>query len=240
MFKAVRSSVVLQQLAHFFLFINLLLMLPLCAQAGDMNNLRGQRYCEIILAENRWTLFVYNTIGLNDCPGQLWNKMNTNEIQKQTKASWVHLNGPRYWVIDGMKNATFINRQQKVLGQLSMREAGILHLGLSEIMKGAQPYLTHTVHRQTTWIFKANRPVFELINPQGHVFVMQSYSIQKTPQTEASLSQLGAKLKLPAGWRFRTGNLSKDVELPTVDDKAIVIQDNFSNTYQQASKDFLG
>jgi hypothetical protein len=96
------------------------------------------------------------------------------------------------------------------------------------------------VHRQTVWLFKANKPIFELINPQGHVFIMQSYSVQKTAQTEASLAQLGSKLKLPPGWRFRTGILSKDTELPTVDKKAVVIQDNFSNTYQQASHDFLG
>lgn len=207
--------------------------------AGSMDNLRGARYCEVIFAENRWTLLVYNSIGLNDCPEQSWKKISTDTIRKDTASSWVHLNGPRYWVIDSMKKTNLINHKQRNFGQITMREAGILHLSLSEILRGSQPYLTHTVHRKTIWVFKANKPVYEIIDNKGHVYVMQSYSTQQVQQTEASLAQLGQRLSLPAGWRFRTGTLKQDQELPTVDNKAIVIQDNFSNTYQLASHDFL-
>lgn len=228
------------------LFKSLVLTTLLCANymsnvcyAGEIDNLRGARYCEVIIAENRWTLLVYNSIGLNDCPEQSWKKINTESVQKETASSWVHLNGPRYWVIDSMKKAALINHKQRSFGKITMREAGMLHLSLSDILHGTQPYLTHTVHRKTTWVFKADKPVYEIINNKGQVFVMQSYSVQHVHQTEASLANLGKKLSLPAGWRFRTGTLKQDQELPTVDNKAVVIQDNYSNTYQLAPHDFL-
>lgn len=207
--------------------------------AAEMDNLRGARYCEVIIAENRWTLFVYNSIGLNDCPEQSWKQINTDSIRKETASSWVHLNGPRYWVIDSMKKTTLIDHKQRSFGKIAMRKAGTLYLSLGEILRGSQPYLTHTVHRKTIWLFKADKPVYEIIDNKGRVFVMQSYSVQHIAQTEASLANLGKKLSLPSGWRFRTGTLKQDQELPAVDNKAVVIQDNFSNTYQLATHDFL-
>lgn len=207
--------------------------------ASSMDNLRGARYCEVILAENRWTLLVYNSIGLNDCPEQSWKQINTDSVRRDTASSWVHLNGPRYWVIDSMKKTNLINHKQRSFGQIAMREAGVLHLSLNEILRGSQPYLTHTVHRKTIWVFKAEKPIYEIIDNKGRVYVMQSYSTQHVQQTESSLASLGSRLSLPAGWRFRTGTLKQDHELPTVDNKAIVIQDNFSNTYQLAPHDFL-
>lgn len=229
---------------NFSLFLKIILI-ALCyncsssTYANDIDNIRGKRYCEVIVAKNRWTLYVYNSFGLNDCPPKLWRKMTTEGIQKETHASWIKLNGPRYWLIDGFKSSSMLSNEHKVFGGLEMREAGVLHIGLSEMMKGAAPYLTHTVHRHTTYVFRANSRIYELINPQGKVFVMQSYSVQKHPQTEASLSNLGSQLKLPAGWKFKTGMLTSEKHLTAVDDKAIVIQDNYSNTYQEAPHDFL-
>lgn len=119
-----------------------------------------------------------------------------------------------------------------------MREAGILHLSLMDLFKN-KPYQSHVVHRKTTWVYQADKPVFELIDPNGQVFVMQSYSVQKYPQTMNTLTQLGAKLQLPKGWKFKTGVLNKPETIEAVNNKAVVVQDNFLNTYQKASHDFL-
>lgn len=213
--------------------------LPAFIQAAEMEHLRNQRYCEIILSEKRLNFSVYNTIGLNDCPESLWKKLTERSIKKETGAFWVHLNGPRYWVIDGFKNTKAVQSEQRILGGLAMREAGILHLGLFDLLQGSRSYTTKTVDRKTTWVFKANKPIYELINPQGQVFVMQSYSVQKTHQTEEDLKFLGSKLKLPEGWRFRTGVLARDTDLVAVNNKATVVQDDFLNTYQLATHDFL-
>lgn len=89
------------------------------------------------------------------------------------------------------------------------------------------------------WIYDAGKPVYELIDPKGNVFVMQSYSVQKEPQTEQSLTQLGSKLKLPTQWRFKTGILKKAGTVQAIDNMAVVVQDDFLNTYQKATHDLL-
>ena len=124
-----------------------------------------------------------------------------------------------------------------------MREAGILHISLIEGIKAKARSNPHyhewRVERKTHWIYEANKPVYELIDPEGHVFVMQSYSNQKNHQTEASLASLGSKLSLPAGWKFKTGVLTKQETLPAVNGVAVVVQDESLNTYQLAPHDFL-
>lgn len=221
------------------LFATVLFGLPALLHAGHMEGLRGTRYCEILLSPTLFKMEVYNTIGLNDCPPKLWNKISVNAVKAETKASHVKLNGPRYWVIDGLKNSQLVNPQKKVISGLAMREAGVLQLGLSDILSSAKPYHDHTVDRQTTWVYKAGKPIYELIDPKGRVFVMQSYSIEKTPQTAASLAQLGSKLQLPQGWRYRSGVLRQDTDLSAINKKAVVIQDDLLNTYQLATHDFL-
>ena len=217
----------------------LLLGLPMVSQSMDKDNLRGLRYCEIILAKTRLTFSVYSTIGLNDCPNASWEKITTASIKHETGSYFAHLNGPRFFLMNGVRNTTFVDRNIIRLGGLEMREAGVLHLSLIDLARGAVPYREHAVDRQTTWVYKAGYPVYELLGPQGQVFVMQSYSIEKRPLTEKQLGGLGEVLTLPHGWHFRTGALKNDRYLTGIDHKAVVIQDNLQNTYQLATTDFL-
>ena len=46
------------------------------------------------------------------------------------------------------------------------------------------------------------------------------------------LAGLGARLKLPAGWTFSTRVLDAELEVRDVDGVAVVVQDDFENTYQ--------
>ncbi|KTD20060.1 Uncharacterised protein [Legionella lansingensis] len=219
--------------------ISAVLFFPICAHAGQLNGLRGSRYCEILISKDTTSLSVYNTIGLNDCPESLWDKITVSSVKGETGASFVKLNGPRYWVIDGLTDSRLVNPEQKIISGLAMREAGILKIRLSDLLTSSKLYREHTVDRQTTWVYKAGKPVYELIDPKGQVFVMQSYSIEKQPQTMESLANLASKLKLPAGWQYRTGILQQDSELKAINNKATVIQDDFLNTYQLATHDFL-
>ncbi|WP_457606289.1 hypothetical protein, partial [Legionella pneumophila] len=220
------------------LFLFILFFVPLLSYGAKTSNMRGKRYCEIILSKTISSYAVYNTWGLNDCPEQLWSKVSMPAVKKETGASFVHLNGPRYWVIDGFKNTSLINPAIKTISGIPMREAGILHLSLIDLFKN-KPYQSHIVDRKTTWIYQEGKPVFELIDPTGQVFVMQSYSVQKYPQIMDNLKQLGDKLQLPKGWKFKTGVLNKLETIEAVNNKAVVVQDNFLNTYQKASHDFL-
>lgn len=224
---------------HFLIIVAIFTLIPFWSVAAEKSNLRGQRYCEIIIPKSFSDYAVYNTWGLNDCPQDIWSKITVSGVKKEMGVHFAHLNGPRYWVIDGFKNTTLINPMTKTICGLPLREAGVLHISLFELLKSSSFYKEHIVARQTTWIFDAGKPVYELISPTNKVFVMQSYSVQNTAQTPESLSQLGIKLNLPTGWKFKTGTLKKLELLQAIDNKATVIQDDLLNTYQLATHDFI-
>ncbi|MBN9227239.1 MAG: hypothetical protein J0H03_08020 [Legionella steelei] len=215
-----------------------LLIIPSFSSAAQKSNLRGQRYCEIIYSKNLMDYAVYNTIGLNDCPQDIWSKITPENVQKEVGTPHVHFNGPRYWMIDGMQNSDLVNTKIKKFNGLAMREAGVIHISLKDLLLNPA-YEQRKVARKTTWVYDAGKPVFELIDPQGNVFVMQSYSVQKLPQTQQSLSQLGSRLTLPRKWQFKTGVLKKTEMVQAIDNMAVVVQDNFLNTYQKATHDLL-
>ena len=222
--------------------ISLLLFLSLCpiiTHSAEQMSMRGKRYCEIILSQKITSYAIYNTLGLNDCPLNIWVKVTVAQVKQETGFSFVHLNGPRYWVIDGFNLSKQVNPVMKTINGLTMREAGILDIKWVDLLKSRFPYHQHQVKRQTTWLYEAGKPVYELIDANGEVFVMQSYSTQQVSQTEQSLEQLATTLKLPKGWIFKTGILKKAQSIQVIDNLAIVVQDNLENTYQKATHDLL-
>jgi len=206
--------------------------------ASIPQHIRGHRYCEVLLSTNGFTFDVYNTLGLNDCPDKLWKNMTVDNVRKETGARAVILNGPRFFMMDRIKNTALIDTKSRSFNGLNMRLAGVLHLKPRDLLN-TESYREHKVDRHTTWVFDAHKRVYELIDAKGQVFVMQSYSNQYTRQTIKSLATLGDHLVLPKGWRFRTGLIKKTQEVVAVDDKAVVVQDDRKNTYQLAAKDFL-
>lgn len=220
-------------------FIAVLLCLPLFAYAAHMDDVRGARYCEVIVSQGRLTLAVYNTMGLNQCPEVQWKKITSKTLKKDMHARIAILNGPRYWTIDAIDSTPVTDVSEKQIKGISMKKVALVHIKLGDLIKGHRPYNQHHVERNVIWTYQAGKPVYELIDPEGRVYVMQSYSLDKAAQTPRTLSQLNGKLKLPAGWHYRTGVLTHDAKLPCVNKQAIVIQDDFLNTYQLASHDFL-
>ena len=96
---------------------------------------------------------------------------------------------------------------------------------------GTDPYVVNTVQRNTTYVFKAGRKVYELIDPDKNVYVMQSYTTQMQPLTLKKLDKIGPFNKLPKGWKYRVRTLKNDLTLTAAGTTSIV-NDNFRNTYQ--------
>ena len=60
-----------------------------------ISGVRDARYCEIIPVQRSGFHFlatVYNTLGLNDCPAALWDKITEAEMKKPV--SYTHLTLP--------------------------------------------------------------------------------------------------------------------------------------------------
>lgn len=201
------------------------------------DNLHGKRFCEIILV-NSSVMEIYSTIHVNDCPSSTWNKLNAKEIKKQTGSMYVFLNGPQKLIADDSRHET-LNETSKTFQNLTLHKIGYISLSFRETIHGSRPYFEHYVERNTTWVYHSGTRIYELIDPERHVFVMKSFKILPGIENEQDLVNLEKKLQLPKGWRFKTGILQQDIDLVGIHKTAIVIQDNLKNTYQRANKDFL-
>ena len=76
--------------------------------------------------------------------------------------------------------------------------------------------------------------MLELITPDDTTYVMQSYcTAVDSTLSEEQLPGLGKHLALPDGWRFRSRVLDSRLIVDTKDRDAVVIQDEFQNTYSR-------
>lgn len=223
------------------LLLSLLCLAPACADdpADAEPSERGARYCEILLgtadlAAGTVAIDVYNTFGLNDCPQEAWAAVDVAAVQAETGATAVILNGPRYWVLDRIDRGSLLDPEVRALDGLEMRKTGALTLSLAEATGSAAPYTARQVARDTIWAYEAGKQVYELVDADGAVHVMQSYSTQHIAQDEGSLATLGEALALPAGWSFRARVLAEELLVVAEDGVAVVVQDERGNTYQRA------
>ena len=199
--------------------------------------LRNVRYCEVIpvTREGRTlTSWVYNTLGLNDCPAAQWDALTEDEVNEEFGSIAAKLNGPRYWVVDKIVGSgSTATGERFTFGSIEMELRAKLETKLREGTVGEQFYVPNEVQRQTVYTYKASKPVYELTSPEGDVYMMQSYAqIKDKNLTIDNLASIGSKLSLPEGWTYSTRTLEEDYEL-VADGLAYVINDDFYNSYQR-------
>jgi hypothetical protein len=198
-----------------------------------IDGVRGVRYGEVITAfhrDGRFEAEVFGTQFLNDCPQDLWDGLDAAAIAEETGASVVKLNGPRYWVLDGM--GVKVDAREPVLREfngLSMRRLAVIDLGQTP---GTSPYSDVHVDRGAVFFFDAGKPVYELVDPNGTAYVMQAYCVGVDPTTdEAALATLGERLSMPEGWTYRVRELEDELVVDTTHTVATVLQDEFEHSY---------
>lgn len=202
-------------------------------------NVRGARYCEILVVSGKLTdltATVYNTLGCNSCPADQWNAIDAEKLKKELGAKSIFMNGPRYFMMDkvGQSNAA---PPTVMLGGLAMKKRATVPVSMRTVLEGkAKPYTETTVKRSTEYVFNKGSRVYELISPD-HTYIMQSYAQLVDPNlTEKGLAMLQTRLKLPTGWRYQTRVLADDLVLRTVEGgEAHVTQDDLMNTYQRVN-----
>ena len=214
---------------------------PAMGQTNDavktFSGLHNARYCEVLVVKRdglyKINASVYNSIHLNNCPEDLWSKMDIAAIKKQFDASAVKLNGPRYFLMDGLvaSNKT-VNTPITTIGGIQFQKRAEIS---SDIWNGLgnKLYTPNKVQRYTIWIYNPGTTIYELISPKGEVYVMQSYAqiVDKNLQL-TDLANLGQRLTLPTGWTFQTRTLTQPLELKA-NGIAYVLQDNLRDSYQK-------
>jgi hypothetical protein len=199
------------------------MLTALAIAAATLGGLHDARYCEIFQLDGappNATVTVWNTIGLNDCPGGWWESLNVPGTIK---------NGPRHFLMDSVtatpgKVRSFDGQRLRRVATIPIRTAA----DLAQV-----PYTDRTVKRTNTWHWRSGRTVYELVAPGGDLYVMQSYSQIRDPdQTIGDLRTLGRRLDLPPGWRYRVRRLRKPLDVTPIAGNATIIQDELLNTYQ--------
>jgi hypothetical protein len=214
--------------------------------AGNVSDqLRDQRYCEIIPATRDKAVIsseVYNTLGLNDCPEDVWVTITEDTVNEEYGSIQAKLNGPRHWMMD-----TIIGKGQTVDSPtftfggpsgIEMQRRAVIQTKVGEDTVGDAYYVPNEVQRDTVFVYNAGEPVFELTDPDGRVYMMQSYSQIVAPDLSYDqLASLGARLQLPEGWAYSTRVLDEEFQLTTEnsDGIAYVINDDLVNSYQRVS-----
>ncbi|MEO0437535.1 MAG: haloalkane dehalogenase [Pseudomonadota bacterium] len=200
------------------------------------------RYCEILLVSTPGGVIeatVYNSLGLNGCPQAEWDALDEAAVAEEFMAVAAIKNGPRAFLMDVLEPADSADAQP-VEGAGTIETFGGIDMRLLAVVRPSggmgttqAPYEISEVVRDTIYTFVRGRRIYELEDPEGTRYIMQSLSQIVDPNLQIhDLIDLEERLELPAGWSYHTRILLEDLILLS-NGLAQVLVDDFSNTYQR-------
>jgi hypothetical protein len=186
----------------------------------------------------------FNSLGVvDDVPDDEFDArfraLDPEELKKEYGGDGVRFNGPRRFLADRITGEAFNGGKLSMLGPIPMYTYGTFVVpDFDAFIAGTQaPYHESVSRRTTTWFFDAGTEVYELVSPEGTVFVMQSASQMIDPDnTVDRLPTLGDRLSMPDGWQYRARTLDEDLVMAvTYDDDPpnMIVLDEFENNYQR-------
>ena len=193
-----------------------------------VTNIRDGRFGEIMVVGAEF-IEVFNTTGLNDCPAEVWDTLDLEKIKQQFGGIAVQKNGPKFWMMDSQ--TLWFGQEQVSLAGLEARWAARVPAALARKGEsGSEPYKYFTPKKHQRMVYDKGKPVFELVDNEGHVYVLQAHDQRFTMET---LATLGDQMKqLPAGWQYRTRILTEDLVLDLTPDQTIYsMGDEFHQYY---------
>lgn len=206
--------------------------------APETGPLFNFRYCEVLLfypGSIGLRADVYNSMPLSTCPQDQWNALDAEQIAGDYGALMAGLNGIRFWVLDLIESEITPGPPViETFGGIPMRLAASVEVAPGAEIGEAAPYQINRVSRDTVFHYVAGRQVYELEDPDGIRYRMQSFTQGSDPDQQlVELQRLDRRLDLPEGWSFQVTLQKENFELLTVEGIAEVILDDLGNTYQR-------
>ncbi len=204
-----------------------------------LTGMRGYRFCEVGLitgtSKSNAVANIWNTTGACDPTPEQFAALDAEKLAKETDSRKVWLNPVRHWMFDEFW--CFEAGDDRAFGDIRATWMGVV--GAEAIMKATVKgsFYPGYIYRDSKFKYNRGSEVYLLDAPDGEVFILQSYTDHWDKSlTEAGLKDLGGKLELPSGWKFRAKVLDRDLEVSQIkhDMLAHVLQDNLHNTYQGA------
>lgn len=199
--------------------------------------MHAQRYCEVLALhpeDGKFIGEVYVSLGLNKCPQAQWEQLDTAAIAKELGVPLVVLNGPRYFLMDEVAQTPTANEVRKTFAGIAMIKRATVTI--ESLATASQPYAINRVDRKAEFTYRKGTTVYELTNPEGQVWVMQSWSEERAPDLiESGLATLGSRIKPPTGWTYSSRVLDAPLTISTLTEPAQVIQDELKNSYSLAT-----
>jgi hypothetical protein len=184
----------------------------------------------------------FNSIGTPlEAPAEVtdarFRALNADALKREFGGDAVFFNGPRRFVANGVTGIAYNNCARREMGGIHFYVYGTFEVpNLEAMMTTAIPPYHPLVSRRTnTFIFNAGEVVHELVTPEGQVYTMFSLSLKVDPNNSIErLATLGERLTLPAGWRYRTRTLDRELTLSSSYDANppnTIVLDQFEGNY---------
>ena len=186
-----------------------------------LSDSRGYRYCELLFNYGDEGLDIYSTFPLAECSLEWWDNLDLEALAREFDAQSVIKNGPQRWSMDEV--AMMVSQPVSVAGVKMVFGA---HLPAGTM--STRSYKVFNPAKTQNLVWKAGKPIYQLVAPNGHVYVLQGYKVQ----TE-SLSTLADQLeKLPEGWKYRVEVLTEDLVMKLTPNEPIPsVPDEFDQYY---------
>lgn len=185
----------------------------------------------------------FNSIGTPlDAPAEVtdarFRALNADALRREFGGDGVFFNGPRRFVANGVTGISYNNCALREMGGIHFYLYGTFEVPNFEAFITSAPPAYHPLvsRRTNTFIFNAGEVVHELVTPEGQVYTMFSLSLKVDPNNSIErLATLGERLTLPAGWRYRTRTLDRELTLSSSYDANppnTIVLDQFEGNYQ--------
>jgi hypothetical protein len=135
-----------------------------------------------------------------------------------------------------MDSQTVAFGEKVSFGGLEARWAATLDPALvQKAAQGTAPYTVFTPKKTQRMAYSKGKPVYELVDPDGNVYVLQAHE-EQFPM--ASLATLGQQMRmLPQGWQFRSRILTEDLVIDLGPDQTIyAVGDEFHQYWTRTPK----
>jgi hypothetical protein len=173
----------------------------------EVDNARDMRFCEFVVIDGEFA-DIYNTTGLNECPDDVWDALDTTAMAAEMGVDAIQLNGPHFWAMDSQ---TVGFGEAKNFGGIEARVAArVPSAGLSA-SGGATPYTQFRTCKTQRIVYDAGQKVWEMLDTDGNVYVLQAHEEDFSLE---DLDRLDQKMTaLPDGWSWRSRVLDSELVL---------------------------